>query len=106
MTIVGGVCFLLIGHLNERYPWEMALASQMLISTAIVTMVELAAGLVLNVGMGLGVWDYSGMPYNLWGQVCLAFSCAWFLLSLPAILLDDWLRYWWFGEERPHYKIL
>ncbi len=27
-------------------------------------------------------------------------------LSLLAILLDDWLRYWLWGEERPKYKLL
>ena len=29
----------------------------------------------------------------------------WFLLSLPAILLDDWLRWRWYGEERPRYRL-
>ena len=106
MVLVGGICFLLIGLLNERYPWEMALTSQMLLAAAIVTAAEFLVGMVLNVWMRLDIWNYSDMPYNLLGQISLLFSCGWFLLSLPAIVLDDWLRHWWFGERKPAYKLL
>ena len=56
--------------------------------------------------MGLEIWDYSDLPYNLLGQVCLLYMNLWFLLSLPAILLDDWLRWRWFDEQAPHYRLL
>ena len=36
--------------------------------------------------------DYSNMPFNVLGQVCLPFSIIWFFLSYVAIRLDDWLR--------------
>ncbi|HHX54860.1 MAG TPA: hypothetical protein GX705_00735 [Clostridiales bacterium] len=105
MVIVGGLCFLVIGLLNEFYTWDMALLSQMLISTLIITSVELIAGLIVNKWLGLNVWDYSDMPYNFLGQICLVYSNLWFLISLPVILLDDYIRYWVFKEEKPHYKI-
>ncbi len=105
MVIVGGLCFLTIGLLNEFYTWDMALISQMLISTLIITLVELTAGLIVNKWLGLNVWDYSDMPYNFLGQICLVYSNLWFLISLPVILLDDYIRYWVFKEEKPHYKI-
>lgn len=31
------------------------------------------------------------------------FFAVWFLLALPAITLDDWLRWRIFGEEKPKY---
>ena len=34
--------------------------------------------------MGWNVWDYSSMPLNLYGQICLPFSGLWFLLCIPA----------------------
>lgn len=40
------------------------------------------------------------------GIICPQFSAAWVGLSMLAILLDDWLRYWLWGEERPKYKLL
>ncbi|NLK29227.1 MAG: hypothetical protein GX306_12965 [Clostridiales bacterium] len=105
MLFAGGICFIFIGLLNEVYSWKMALLSQMVISAGIITMVELFVGLVVNVWLKLDVWDYSNMPYNYKGQVCLLYTNIWFLLSLPAILLDDYLRYFLLKEEKPKYRI-
>lgn len=103
MGVVGGICFVLIGGINEWFPWTMPLYRQGLIGSGIVTAAELVAGLILNVWLGLGIWDYSTMPLNFMGQICLPFCLLWILLSVVAVVLDDWLRYWIFGEERPHY---
>lgn len=106
MFIAGGICFILIGLLNEIFPWEMSLISQMVISSLIVTVVEFVTGLVVNVWLKLNIWNYSSLPYDVMGQVCLLFTNIWFFLSLFAILLDDYLRYFMLKEEKPHYKIL
>ncbi len=103
MGVVGGICFVLIGGINEWFPWTMPLYQQGLIGAGIVTAAELVAGLILNVLLGLDIWDYSTMPLNFMGQICLPFCLLWILLSVVAVVLDDWLRYWIFGEERPHY---
>lgn len=105
MFALGGICFVLIGCLNDFYTWEMALISQMLISAIIITVLEFLTGLVVNIWLGWGVWDYSRMPYNILGQICLLYTNTWFLLSLAGILLDDWLRHWIFKEEKPRYKL-
>ncbi|HCM14273.1 MAG TPA: hypothetical protein DHW85_13950 [Lachnospiraceae bacterium] len=83
----------------------MALISQMVLSAGIITAVEFLVGLVVNVWLKLNVWDYSNLPYNIMGQVCLIYTNVWFFLSLPAILLDDYLRYFLLKEEKPRYKI-
>lgn len=106
MFIVGGLCFVLIGLINEFYTYEMPLARQMLIGACIVTLVEFISGCIINLWLGWNVWDYSDMPFNVLGQVCLPYMVLWFLLSGAAIILDDYLRYWWFDEEYPHYKII
>nr|WP_312579117.1 hypothetical protein [Sedimentibacter sp.] len=105
MYILGGICFICIGGLNEFHNSKLSLISQMLISAFIITILELITGLIVNKWLKLNVWDYSNLDYNIVGQISLASSNAWFLLSLPAILLDDWLRYHFFNEEKPHYKI-
>ena len=105
MLFAGGTCFILIGLLNEVYPWDMAIISQMAISAGIITTVEFCVGLVVNVWLKLHVWDYSGQPYNILGQVCLLYTNIWFFVSLFAILLDDYLRYYLLKEEKPRYKI-
>ncbi len=105
MFLAGGICFILIGLLNEVYSWDMALLSQMVVSAIIITIVELISGLIVNVWLKLKVWDYSEQPYDFLGQICLLYSNIWFLLSLFAILLDDYLRYYLLKEEKPHYRI-
>ena len=106
MFCVGGLCGILIGLLNEVIEWDTPLLYQMLIGGGIVTLVELAAGCILNLQLKLNIWDYSDIPGNILGQICLPFSIAWCFLSLIAIILDDYLRYWFFGEEKPHYTWL
>lgn len=106
MFILGALCFVLLGGINEFLPWELGFVWQMLIGAGIVTILELIVGIVVNVWLGLEVWDYSNLPFNFMGQICLPFSFAWTLLSGVTIVVDDYLRYWLFGEEKPHYKIL
>lgn len=106
MFIVGGICFVLIGLINEYLSFDTPLWKQQLIAAVIVTLIEFFSGLILNVWLHMNIWDYSSLPFNLLGQICLEYSLMWILLSLPAILLDDWLRWWLFGEEKPHYKIV
>lgn len=106
MFILGGVCFVLIGLINEYYSWELPLWNQMLFATIIITTLEFIFGVILNILLGLSIWDYSNLRFNVLGQISLGYSALWFLLSLPAIVLDDWLRYWLFNEEKPRYKII
>lgn len=105
MALLGGICFLLIGAVNEHVSWDLGVIWQMLIGGGIITALELGTGLIVNVGLGWAVWDYSNMPLNLWGQICLPYSLLWVLISLAAILLDDWLRWKLFGEEKPRYLL-
>lgn len=106
MFIVGGICFIFCGGINEWFDWDIPLWIQMLLCAAGITTIEFISGIIINIIFKLNVWDYSNLSLNILGQVCLWFSLLWFFLSALAIILDDWLRYWLFGEEKPHYKIL
>lgn len=105
MFLLGGFCFLIIGSLNEYIPWEMGLPKQALIGATVITALEFLFGMILNVWLQLGIWDYSTLPFNILGQICLPFFFIWCLLSIVAIFLDDYLRWLWFGEEKPHYHL-
>lgn len=106
MFILGGLCFVVIGTINELYRWDMALISQMFISALVITLLELITGLIVNKWLQWGVWDYSQVPYNFMGQICLLYTNLWFLISLAGIIMDDFIRYRFLGEEKPHYKLL
>ena len=96
MFILGGICFLLIGSLDESKKVSLSVINQMLIGSVIITVLELITGLIVNVQYNLKVWDYSALPLNYKGQICLLFSALWFLLSYLIIKLDNYLRYVFF----------
>lgn len=105
MFLVGGICFVLIGGLNNWFPWNWSILRQMGISAVIVTVVEFVSGILLNLVLKWDVWDYSNMPGNILGQICPQFTLLWFFLSAFGIFLDDLIRWLLFGEEKPHYHL-
>lgn len=105
MLIVGGLCFMEIGLLNEYPHFRPSLLSQAVLGMIIITTLEFISGVVINIILGWNVWDYSGLPLNILGQICLPFCFAWLGLSVVAIFVDDGLRYLIFKEPLPKYKI-
>ena len=89
MFLAGGTCLLLTGHLNEVKP-RLPLPLRILTGAGIITMVELAAGLLAN--RDYRVWDYRGMPGNFLGQICPQFCLLWIPLSWAAIWIYDRLK--------------
>lgn len=103
MFLLGGICFIALGLINEVIPWNMPLLLQMFIGGIIVTVLEFITGCVVNLWLGWNVWDYSELPFNLWGQISLFSSIGWVGLSLVGIVLDDFIRWKFFSEDKPHY---
>lgn len=83
----------------------MPLVLQQLIAASGITVTEFISGLILNVWLGMNMWDYSNMPGNILGQICPQFTLLWFFLSAFGIFLDDLIRWLLFGEEKPHYHL-
>jgi uncharacterized membrane protein len=92
MFLLGGLCFWLIGSLNEYGSRKLPLPCQMVIGAGIITALEFIAGCILNIRLGLNVWDYSDMPMNIMGQICLPYTLLWFVLSGACVVADDWMR--------------
>ena len=106
MFIVGGLCFALIGLLNEYPNFRLSLIYQGILGSIIITVIEFISGIIINIILKWNVWDYSNQPLNLLGQICLPFSLAWIFLAIIAVFVDDILRYIIFKEEIPKYKSL
>lgn len=104
MFIVGGLCFIFCGAINEILSWNTSIWLQMFYCSIGITVIEFVSGVIINIILGWNVWDYSNQPLNLFGQVCLLYSFLWYLLSLVAIIIDDYLRYFLFKEEKPRYN--
>ena len=91
MALCGAVCFYALYRINERYT-RVSLPVRALMGALLITAVELVAGCLLNLGLGLAVWDYSKMPYQFLGQICLPYSVLWFLLCFPAAGISRLIR--------------
>ncbi len=86
MFLAGGTCFLLLGKLNSVQP-RLPLVPRLLVGSGIITMVELAAGLLFN--RDHSIWNYSHMPLNFCGQICLPFTLLWIPMGAAAMALYD-----------------
>lgn len=105
MFFCGGLSFYTIGILNENPKIQPSFLTQMILGTFIITAYEFLTGMVVNLILHLHVWDYSNMPFNLKGQVCLPFMFVWFFFTPVCIVADDVIRYALFQGEKPSYSL-
>ena len=103
--VMGGLSLILIDKINDTWlGWDAQLIYQSLIGGTLVTIIEFIIGTLDRVVLHLNMWDYSFVPLNYKGIICVPFSIAWCLLSILAIFIGDAVRYYIFGEEpRPYY---
>lgn len=88
MFCVGGLCFHVIGRIQTRCrKWR--LIYRCMLCSAGITTVEFLSGCLVNLRWKLEVWDYSSMPGNLLGQVCILYTVLWGGLSVIAMPLYD-----------------
>lgn len=106
MFILGGACFVALGLINEVLPWTVPLLAQSLLGGVVITLLEFMTGCLVNRILHWNVWDYSMLPHNILGQISPQFSLLWCILAVVGIVLDDYIRWFCFNEEEPHYKII
>ena len=84
MGLLGGavLCVLYSMRQLSEPRWVCALLGALFVTAA-----EFAVGVYDNLIMGWEVWDYSGRPLNLLGQICPLFSGLWFILCFFALRL-------------------
>lgn len=87
MALAGGVCMVLINRVCCERLQKKSLATRCAAGSLIITGVEFLFGLVVNRVLNLHVWDYSALPMNVMGQICIPFSAIWFFLTIPASAL-------------------
>jgi len=106
MFVLGGICFIFI-FIQEKIAGEKdSLVVQITRCILFVTAMEFITGIVINKWLHMNVWDYSRLPFHLFGQICLPFMIIFSGLCTIAIILSGYIRYWFYGEEKPHYHLL
>lgn len=82
MAICGGLCLCLIFEINRAFSTR-SLLLRALLGALTITVVEFFTGCIVNLGLHWNVWDYSHLPFHIFGQISLTFSSLWFLLCIP-----------------------
>lgn len=83
MLLAGGICSVLLLFLAVRN--SVSLLKKCILGGTAITVVEFFTGLLVNLRLGWNVWDYSGHPLNVLGQICPLFMALWAGLSLPVL---------------------
>lgn len=79
MALAGGVAGLLLYPLCGKKGARWICCK----TAAVITGIELVFGFIFNLCLKQNVWDYSKKPFHFMGQICLPYSCLWFLLGVP-----------------------
>lgn len=105
MFLLAGIVFVLIGLLNEIWDWDTNLFLQIFTGTFIATIGEFVTGCIVNLWLGWNIWDYSNLYGNILGQITPQFILLWIPISFIAIVVDDIIRWQFFGEDKPRYTL-
>lgn len=106
MGLCGGIAFVLIDKINNEISWDIDILIQGAIGSAIITLMEFITGTLSLHGVVKQMWDYTNVPLNYKGIICLPFSFVWFLLSIVAVILADCINYYFLNEDDvPYYKL-
>lgn len=107
MGICGGLAILLLDKINDNISWNVDLCLQGLCGSTLITFFELIIGeIALHTSLLPVMWDYSNVPLNFDGVICLPFSIVWFFLSILAIFLADAINYYVLDEPQvPYYNL-
>lgn len=89
MTVLGGIAAAAL-YIIALYTAPILI--QALYGALVITAFELVTGVLVNIIFRMNVWDYSAVPFNLLGQICLPFTILWYIISLPSMLLCRLVR--------------
>ena len=69
MFVLGGVCLVFCAWQGQILEWKDPFFRQILRCIIFVTACEFITGIIVNKWMKWHVWDYTGLPFQLWGPV-------------------------------------
>ncbi len=91
MIIAGGLCFVIFSKIAKKYKNKKIWFKSLLCALSI-TGVEFVFGVVFNIVLKMNVWDYSKLPLNFLGQICLLYTMIWMILATAFLPLAEVLN--------------
>lgn len=106
MGVCGGIILLILDRINDKISWDMDILLQGCIGSLVTTLFEFVIGsicLILDFNL---MWDYSNLPLNFAGIICVPFSLVWIGISIIGIFIADAINYYVFDIlPVPYYKL-
>lgn len=91
MLLLGGLCFLTLYKLFG-YMSNYSLIEKCVLGAIVITALEFIVGCIVNLTFHMNVWNYSRMPLNLSGQICILYSTLWGFLCIPINFIANKIR--------------
>ena len=91
MVLLGGLCFLTLYKLFG-YMSNYSLIEKCVLGAIVITTLEFVVGCIVNLVFHMNVWNYSRMPLNLSGQICILYSTLWGGLCIPINFIANKIR--------------
>ena len=88
MALTGGACLLTFYYYVKEYK-ETPLLAKAAVGACIITVFEFFVGIIVNLIYGWHVWDYSGEPGNVLGQICPEYTAVWFFICLILLVISS-----------------
>ena len=86
MLCAGGISLCGLSVIAEKFK-RVSKIIKAVLGGVFITVVEFLFGVVFNILLRKNVWDYSKMPFNLYGQICAVYSLFWILISFITLPL-------------------
>ena len=80
MVLLGGVCCLIMYIIDTRSNFRFW--QKIVSGAAVITTLEFCTGCVINILLKMDIWNYSRLPFNLFGQISLPFTALWLLVAV------------------------
>ena len=106
MFVLGGICMCFCAWQGSVREWRDPLWVQLLRCMVFITSCEFITGIIVNKWMDWHVWDYTGMPLQLFGQICVPFMLLFGALAGLGIYLGGNILWKFFGEKKPHFFLI
>lgn len=106
MFLLGGICLIFCAQQGIWTRWREPLWKQVGWCIIFVTACEFITGIIVNKFLGWNVWDYTGLPFQIMGQICLPFIIIFSGLCAVGILLSGYVLCYIYGEERPEFHVV
>lgn len=106
MFVLGGFCLIFCAQQGLWTGWSAPLWKQVMWCVIFVTAGEFATGIIVNKFLHWNVWDYTGLPFQFMGQICLPFMIIFSGLCAAGIIGSGYFLHFIYKEQRPAFHVL